>query len=246
MTRTIIGVMVFLLGTIPATAQTKPEDVVKKAIEAHGGLSVLKKFNAGVSKIGGKMFVGQESYTFTGLQMFSIPGRVRMEITLETLGKKLTLVQIVNGDQVYQIENGVTGKIDEPFKAELRESAVSQELSLLYPLLDTTKYTLVAEKDVPVGGQNAAVIVVQSKGLKDTRLFFDRATGRLVAMQRRSLNPSQKAVDEVTIFSDYKAIDGLVVPMKSKVSHDGKPYMEIIVDSYKPLEKIDEKPFLIK
>jgi hypothetical protein len=162
-------------------------------------------------------------------------------MTLVMDGQKLSIVQVVNGNTVRQTENGKVSTLDEPLQAELRESAVIQEMSLLFPLLDTTKYTLIPEKDVPVSGQDASVLVARAKGLKDTRLFFDKKTGLLAAMQRKSINPSQKVVDEVTTFSDYKAIDGLIVPMKSKVTHDGKPFLEITVSEYKPLEKVDEK-----
>jgi hypothetical protein len=246
MTRSMLGLLAVVMVTATVSAQNKPDGVVQKAIEAHGGLTVLKKFPAGASKIAGKVSINGTDFPFSGSLVFTIPGRVRSEMTMETPGQKVTVVQVVNGDKVHQTENGRRSQLDEPVQRELRESAVIQEMSLLYPLLDTTKYTLVQEKDVPVGGEDAAVIVVQSKGLKDTRLFFDRKTGRLVAMQRRGLDPSQKAVDEVTTFSDYKTIDGLVVPMKSKVAHDGKSFLEIIVAEYKPLEKVDDKPFMIE
>ncbi len=246
MTRSMLGLMAIVIATAPAAAQNKPEEVVNKAIQAHGGLTILKKFPAGTSKIAGKVSINGMDFPYSGSLVFTIPGRVRSEMTMKTPGQNVTVVQVVNGDKVHQTENGRTSQLDEPVQRELRESAVIQEMSLLYPLLDTAKYTLVAEADVPVGGEDAAVIVVQSKGLKDTRLFFNRKTGRLVAMQRRGLDPNQKAVDEVTTFSEYKTIDGLVVPMKSKVTHDGKPFLEIIVAEYKPLEKVDDKPFMIE
>ena len=50
----------------------------------------------------------------------------------------------------------------------------------------------------------------------------------------------------MTIFSDYKPISGLKVPMKSKVAHDDKPFLEITVTEYKPLEKIDDDIFTVK
>jgi len=245
MMRTGIGLVAVFLIANPVFGQNNPEAVVKKAIEAHGGLPVLKKFPAGTTKFGGKLMNGGAEMAFSGSQVFAIPGKVRMEMTLVVNGQKSSLLQIVNGDKVRQTENGVVSKLDEPVLTELRGLAVSQEMSLLYPLLDTTKYTLIPEKDVPVGGQDAAVVITRAKGLKDARLFFDKKTGLLVAMQRKGLSPNLKEVDEVTTFTDYKTIDGLVVPMKSKVTHNGKPFMEITVSEYKPMETVDEKSFAI-
>jgi len=167
MMRTGIGLVAVFLIANPVFGQNNPEAVVKKAIEAHGGLPVLKKFPAGTTKFGGKLMNGGAEMAFSGSQVFAIPGKVRMEMTLVVNGQKSSLLQIVNGDKVRQTENGVVSKLDEPVLTELRGLAVSQEMSLLYPLLDTTKYTLIPEKDVPVGGQDAAVVITRAKGLKD-------------------------------------------------------------------------------
>lgn len=242
-TRLAAGIVALVFATAPAIAQNKPEDVVKKAIDAHGGLAVLKKYPAGMSKISGKVFGPTAQIPFTGSLAFSIPGRVRMEMTAEALGQKAVLIQVVNGDKVRQTENGAVSKLDEAVKTELRESAVIQEMSMLYPLLDTSKYTLVTEKDTSVQGKECSSLLVKAKGLKDSRLYFDKKTGLLMALQRKGLSPERKVVEEVTSFSDYKAIDGMLVPMKSKVSHDGNPFLEIEVAEYKPLAKVDEKLF---
>jgi len=246
MTRSVIGLLACVLAAAPADAQPKPDDVIRKAIDAHGGLEVLKKYPAGTSKIGGKVSLGGGDLPFTGTLAFAFPGKVRMEMTIESLGQKASMIQVVNGDKVRQTENGVASKLDEVVRAELRESAVIQEITLLYPLLDPARYTLVAEKDAVLGGKPVAVVVVKSKGLKDARLFFEQKTGLLLGMQRRGLNPAQKAVDEVTLFADYKTIDGMVVPMKSKVSHDGKPFLELDVTEYKPLKTVDDKLFAVE
>jgi hypothetical protein len=131
-------------------------------------------------------------------------------------------------------------------QAELKESAVIQEMSLLYPLLDAAKYALAAEAAGVVDGRPASVLLVKSKGLKDARLYFDQKTGLLAAMRREGLNPEQKKVDEFTIFSEYKAVGGMMVPMRSRVSHDGKAFLEITVADYRPLETIDEKTFAVE
>jgi hypothetical protein len=243
MGRSVIGVVALVLGVAPAVAQDKPEDVVKKAIAAHGGLAVLKKFPAGTSKIAGKVVLDGREMPFTGALAFSSPGKVRLEMVVEVAGQKASLIQVVNGDKVRQTENGLPSKLDPAMQAELRESAVIQEMSLLYPLLDATRYTLLLEKDAAVDGKDAAVVLVKAKGLKDARLFFEKKTGLLLAMQRKGLNPSQKVVDEITTFADYKTIDGMVVPMKSKVLHDGKPFLEIAVAEYKPRDRVDDKLF---
>jgi hypothetical protein len=246
MTRFTVGLLALVVLVQFAPAQTTPEDAVKKAIDAHGGMAALKKYPAGTSKIAGKVSIGGAEFPFTGALAFWVPGRVRVEMTLESSAGKATLLQIVNGQKVRQTENGKLSKLDDAMQAELRESAAIQEMSLLYPLLDSTRYTLTAGKDATIDGKECSVIVVKGKGIKDTTLSFDKKTGLLVGMQRKGLSPQQKQVAEATTFSDYKKIEGIVVPLKSKVTHDGKPFLDLTVSEYKPAEKLDDKMFLVE
>ena len=217
-----------------ASAQDQPKDVLQKAIKAHGGEANLKKFPAVEPKL-----------PFTGSVAFSVPDKVRVEMTFEFEGKKANSVQIVNGRKVSQTENGEASKLSDATVAELRESGAIQELSLLYPLLEA-KYTLAAGKDATIDGKDCATIVVKSAALKETTLAFDKKSGHLTAMLRKGLNPVQKVVDERTVFSEFKTIEGLVVPMKSVVSHDGRAFLEITVTEYKPMAKLNDKLFLVE
>lgn len=243
MTRWLLGVAVLAGGMLPAAAQDRPEDVVKKAIAAHGGLDALKKFPAATIQGKGKLFVANAELPFAGSIVFQSPGKVRLEIVAEAGGRKVTLLQVVNGEAVKQTENGMPSKLDEATKAELRQSTMMQDMSLLFPLLDSARYTLGAEKDVQAAGTTCAVVLVKAKGLNDTRLYFDRKTGRLVQMERKGRNPEGKEINEVSVFSDFKPAGPILVPMKTVVTHDGRPFMEVTVTEYKPLEKTDDKLF---
>ena len=245
MARAVLGVLAVVAVAAAQPPGPAPGDVIRKAIDAHGGLAVLKKYPAGTSKIAGKVTINGTEFPFTGGLTFSVPGRVKLEMVVEAFGQKTTLVQLVNGDKVKQTEAGLPSRLDPAVQAELKESAVIQEISLLYPLLDAGKYALAPEPAAAVDGRPAAVVLVKAKGLKDARLYFDQKTGLLVGLRREGLNPEQKKVDEFTAFSDYKSVGGMMVPMRSRVSHDGKSFLEIVVTDYRPLEAIDEKTFAV-
>jgi hypothetical protein len=246
MGRAVLAVVAVVAVVAAQPAGPAPAEVVRRAIDAHGGPEVLKKYPAGTSRIAGKVTIHGNSFPFTGSLSFAVPGKVRLEMTVEAFGQKTTLVQVVNGDKVRQTEAGTPSKLDPAVQAELKESAVIQEISLLFPLLDAGKYTLSAEPPGMVDGRAASVVLVKSKGLKDARLLFDQKTGLLAGMRREGLNPEQKKVDEFTAFSEYKAVGGMMVPMRSRVSHDGKAFLEITVTDYRPLESIDEKTFAVE
>jgi len=243
MSRFACGFLGVVLVAGFASAQDQPKDVLQKAIKAHGGEANLKKFPAGLSKIAG--IVVEPKLPFTGSVAFSVPDKVRVEMTFEVAGQKANSVQIINGRKVSQTENGTASKLSDAAVAELRESAAIQELSLLYPLLEA-KYTLAAGKDATIDGKDCATVLVKSAALKETTLAFDKKTGHLTAMLRKGLSPAQKVVDERTVFSEFKTIEGLVVPMKSVVSHDGRAFLEITVTEYKPMAKLNDKLFVVE
>lgn len=246
MTRTLAGLVLTIAVVASAAAQDKPADVVQKAVDAHGGAAALKKFPAGTSKLVGKVITPGGDLGFTGDLAFATPGKVRLVMAIAVGDGKVEVVQVVNGDKATQTENGKATALTPAVRAELKESALVHELSLLVPLLDATRFTLAAEKDAAVDGKDCAVVLVKAQGLKDTRLYFDKKTGLLAAMRRPGLNQEQKPVDELTTFADYKAVEGVQVPMASKVSHDGKPFLSVTVAEYKPAEKLDDKLFAVE
>lgn len=246
MGRGVLGVLVLAAAASAQPAAVPgPAVVIGKAIEAHGGLEVLKKYPAGMSKFAGKMVLDGKDFPFTGALAFAVPGKARLEMTVESFGRTATLVQLVNGDAVKEISSGVPSKLDPATQAELKETAVIQELSLLFPLLDPGKYTLASEPAATVDGRACSVVLVKAKGVKDARLYFEQKTGLLTGMRREGLSPTQKKVDDFTVFSEYRPVGGMMVPMRSRVLHDGRPFMDLAVSEYRPLPMIDEKTFAV-
>jgi hypothetical protein len=244
MTRWTAAVLGTLVLAATGVGQEKPEAVVNKAIEAHGGLATLKKFPAAKSEASGKMYVPGAEIPFTAVSSVFPPGRSRLEMNMDLPdGRKVAVVQVVNGDEVKQSENGKDLPLGDEVKTHARQSAKWHEAMQLYPLLDADRFTLTTGKDATLGGKKFAVVTVKSKGLPDTTLYFDRATGRLTHTRRATLNFSRQQVVEFTTRSDFKTIDGLVVAMKTVTTHNGKPYLESTTTSFTPLEKIDDAAF---
>ena len=238
MVRWTLGLVAAAVLAAPAVAQDNSKAIIEKAIKESGGDASLKKFPAGSSQMKGKMVLSGMDLPFPGSMTFAVPGKIRMDLAVEIGGKQVKLVQVVNGMSVKQTEDGKqVENITEAAKTELLQGAMLQEIALLYPLLDATKYTLKEGK----GTSDAAAVVVEGKGLKPVTLYFDKKTGLLAKMTREGLSPTGVKVAEETTYTDYKDVSGIQVPMKSQVTHDGKLFLDITVTEYKPLEKTDEK-----
>ena len=141
---------------------------------------------------------------------------------------------------------GFFGPLGDEVKAHARQSAKWHEALQLYPLLDADRFTLTLGKDATIGGKKFAVVTVKSKGLPDTTLYFDRATGRLTHTRRTTLNQARETVVEYTTRSDFKTVEGLTVPMKTVTTHNNRPFLEATVTKFTPLEKLDDSTFEVK
>ncbi len=243
MSRWLLASAAVAFALAPAQAQESAEAVVKKGIEAHGGAEVLKKLTAGESAFKGDMTVFGMDLEFTAKLVYQLPDKFRMEIDTEAGGQKLAIVQVVNGTKTKSMLNGMATPLGEAEQKELRQAAMLQEISQLTPLLDK-KYTLKLEKAT----DEANVVSVTAKDLNDTKLFFDKKTGLLTKTERKGLAPSMGEPTEVTeesVMSDFKKFDGVMLPTKITVNHDGKKFMTMTVTDAKLMEKAEEKAFAV-
>ena len=238
-----------------ANAQDKPgidaeaKKVIEKAIEAQGGKEALEKYPASSSKIKGQMSMLGMDIPFTGEIVTSGTDKVRTQLDAEVQGQKMEILQIVNGDKVKQTVSGAEQPLTDETKKELLQTPMVLEISSMTPLLKGDKYTVKSEKDEKVGDADTSVVLITAKGLKDVRLFFDKKTGLMVKITRKSLGigdgPEPIEVTEETIVSDYKAVDGVKMPAKSVTMHDGKKFMTIEVTEMKLMDKADAKKFAL-
>jgi len=234
-----------------AAADEKAEAVVKKAIEARGGADTLNKYKAGKVKLSGDLSILGANAEFSGTMTFSLPDRYRLQLSMEFMGQKMEMEQVVKGDTVKSVVKAAGMTMQNPGgdaeKEELRAASAMQEAEHLTPLLDAKKFTIKAAEDADVNGKKAAVIVVEPKNIKkEFKMFFDKESGLLVKTAHRGQQPGAGGateVDEEAYPSDYKKVNGIQVPTKLVVHHDGKKFMEVKLSDYEVLEKIDDKEF---
>ncbi|WP_020473933.1 hypothetical protein [Zavarzinella formosa] len=243
---------VLALGGI-GRADDKATELVKKAIDAHGGADALNKYKAGRLNMNGEFALGGMSFKFTGKLSYSTPDRFKMEMNAKVAGMNLVINQTVNGKN---IKNTVTlDGMKQPGgngsdEDELRFAAALQEVGLLTPLLDAKKFEIKALDDTEFDGVKYSGIEVKVLALKkDCKLYFDKKTGlqTITVHQAKAANETggMDDVKEETFGSDFKKINGVLVPMKLLVNHDGKKFMEINCKDYELLESIDAKEFAI-
>lgn len=254
-------VLVLLLATAClAMAQNKnvdkAQEIIEKAIKAHGGKDILNKFKCGSNKFTGTMILEGFSIPFEGNGV-NAPDQLKIIMTGEQAGSKITIKQIVDKDKVIsKIRIGETDVVNEGSELEhndLKLAVFDHEIFRLTPILELKKrYAYKAEEPEKVNGKMADVVKVtinfdEKKGTtKETRLFIDQESSLIVKYTRNGLAPGKpdgKDYPLDTYYQEYKSIEGLMVPMKLVSFSNGKKIMESKITDYKPLEKVDAKEF---
>jgi hypothetical protein len=231
---------------LPVSAQPeRPDEAVKGAIVAAGGNELLAKYPAGrVVGKGTMTFAGSET-AFTFEQAYHVPGRFRTLVRCEVKGQKWELLQVVDGATAKQTINGRVIPLTDASTRELQLAVVFNEVSQLTPLITDKRFTLKPDKQLK--SQDFAGLLVAVKGYPELRLAFDRKTSHLVRISYKDtdLETAKDAETEMT-FGEFQTVSGLTRPTRSTVTRDGKKVVDLTVEKFTPLEKIDPKVFMLE
>jgi hypothetical protein len=233
--------LLFALAAGAAGQDSRPEDVIARAVEAAGGADVLNKFPAGRVTAKGVLVAGGADVPVVVEQVFQVPGRSRTVVRMEPRGQKQEVLHVVNGAKVRYAINGTPVPTTDAAAKELRQAALLLEVGQLAPLLADRKFTL--KPDKPAKGDLAGVLV-QVKGFADLRLGFDRKTGHLARVARKVIDPDTGKEGELEeVLADYKAFGGLSRPTRATLSRDGQKVLDLTTESFTPLERADPNEF---
>jgi len=113
------------------------------------------------------------------------------------------------------------------------------------PVLKDKKYEVTLFGEAKVEEKPAVGVRVSAKGQKDITLFFDTKTGLLAKIEHRTVEAGTGAeVNEERIILEYgKDKDGIPIPKKVLVKHDGKTFIEAESTEFAYVEKIDDSEF---
>lgn len=239
--RPLSALLVCVLSTGLVRGQDA-ESVIKKAIEAAGGAETLKKFPAARLSATGTLTPNDKTtIAVKAEQVYFIPGRSRITMSLEPMGQKLEVVNVVNVDKARYVVNGSPVPITEAASQELVAAMTTLEAAHLLPLLDAKRFTLRLDKLAK--DTDTTTVLVASRNGTEMRLGIDRA-GQLVRLSRKAYDAnSGKTLDQEQVFSDFKSFEGLVRPTKVVVLLDGKKTLELTTEKFTPLATVDAKEF---
>src|SRR6267142_4530872 len=179
---TVVG----LLGLAgPARAQDDPRSVIEKAVKAEGGAEKLSKLGTSRAKARGTMELMGQTIKVTMEAAVHMPDKMRNEMTLDVMGNKVTVIQVLNGGKGWISAAGTTQDMPAQMLDEMKEEMYVAEAEMLTPLLKDKAYTLASLPEIKVNGQAALGVKVSAKGHRDLSLYFDKETGLVIKTERR-------------------------------------------------------------
>jgi hypothetical protein len=242
-----IRFIMILAGCAASTSFTRADDaaraIVDRAIKAHGGEALLAKYKASVSKVKGAIHRPEGMYQFTGEMAAQGPDQTRGVFETEVGGVRVRFVSVLNKDKGWEKVDDEIEELDKEQVADAQEDAHAGWVASLAPLKDKA-YTLAPLGEMPVDGRAVVGVKVSCKGRRDVNLYFDKETALLVLCESRGKDEeTNQEVTERAYSTEYKDVQGVKTPMKTRVTRDDKLYVEMELTEIQYHEKLDHGLF---
>ncbi len=212
----------------PALAPATPESrqqaaaVVGKALRAHGGAAVLKAIRGWRTRGTVTLAMGQMSLDGEAAEYVQLPARRRVEMLV--MGKPM--VQVTDDDTAWVVMNGEPMRISAEQVEDMRAGAYANPVQLLRALAEPQADIRYVGR-LPFASQEAEAVEWVRAGGRAARVYFDAASGELMALEQPELSPT--GVDWVPVqraYGDYRLVGKVRYPYRVIVYSSGVKMVE--------------------
>ena len=221
---------------ITAEGESKGAALIALAVQGIGGAERLAEVKS--LRINSSMEVTspQGTMQMQTRALVSLPGRLRFE-TLLPFG---VMAQVLNGEKSFmQTPQGA-----QPLVVEQRQRLASN-LSRLVPVLLASRqeegFRAVAQGEEDVNGTKVQKVYVESAGESQT-LGID-TEGKIVSVEYEGLGMSGAPGEIFQTFSDFREVEGLILPFASTTKFNGEVMMLGTNELVEVNPEVDEEAF---
>jgi hypothetical protein len=232
------------LAALMISASVRADDretalaVIEQAIKAHGGADALARSSNSTRSGKGTITVEGKELTVLTEVILSLPDKERVAVVVE---KQLPITIVLNNDKGWKLTGGAAADLPKDSLEDLRGEAYVWWLTTLVPL-KKAPFELSPLPEIKVNGKPAVGVKAANKGQPDARLYFDKASGLLVKIERRAKEAGLEVFKEY-FYSDHKELDGVKVPLREIHHVNGRKAFDITLTAFKVLAKPDESAF---
>jgi hypothetical protein len=243
----VIASLALFMSPIRADDKSAVEELLDKAMKAHGGAGNAAKLDEISFKGKAKVAEGGMGVEFSFEASMSKLDRARLALTINAGGQNNMATLVVNGAKMWA-RDSVRDKTEEA-PAEVVTLMQSVFLALRAA---ATPASLGANKDLQfshggeakVGGVDAVVLRIGRKDQPDIAMYYDKKTGLPLKSEVQLKEPNQAMEKQYAFqFNDFKEVDGVKHFGRIKISRDGKDEIEIELSDFKVGEKFEANTF---
>jgi hypothetical protein len=212
--------------------EPRPEEIVDKAIRAHGGEEKLAGLTAFTSKV---RTAYPDAATWDAEIAVQLPGRYRAERTTSSGGKSRTTLIVIDGDQGWMKTNALVTPYPKAFIASFFKYTIPYEgprsvLRLRARQRNAScQFTTTGEGTVE--GRPAVGLRMKLEGGPEATWYFDKETGLLLQEVERTKRFEGEDDVVETIYGDYQTVGGFPMARKETSRRDGKEaYTSELID----------------
>ncbi len=231
-----LGAWLTLAAVLPAQGLPKAEEVLDKYIMATGGKEAHLKIKNQVSH--GKMDIGGSGIKGTVVVHHAEPAKMLVQVDLEGIGK---IEQGTDGKVVWE-KNPLTGTrvLSGPEKAAFLRRAMLHgdvEWRKVYKKVETTG-------EDKVDGKAAYKVQLTPEDGEVATQYYDKESGLLLKVTVTAKTAMGDFPTE-SMVSDYRKVDGVLVPHKVKQVIAMLQELTITIDKIESNTKIPDEKFAI-
>jgi len=231
------------LRSLVIAAEDDGKAIFDKGVQALGGVDRLPRWNVGAIKYratGSGEAAGAAEAVVE--DTFQLPGRFKRVARITRGGAERTMTLVVRDGKGWEkkgdaatteVANDASDKKEHPFAV----------FANLRPMLEPD-VQLIRAGEIDVDGKLCQIVRVASPRLDPLALFFDKNTALLLKTRKtieRPGSPLPTVVD--TYLSDYRDVNGVLVPMRIKGFQGDKPILDVRLLEVRFPDQIDDAAF---
>lgn len=229
--------LAFLLTAAAQESGPSVDDIVKKSIDARGGLEKLKTIQS--VKMTGKLVMGGGQMESPMTLQMKRPGSMRMDMSFQ--GQNI--VQGYDGTTAWTINPFTGGAEAQKMEADEAEGMIDSsdmDGTLVDYAAKGSKVVLTGKEDV--AGRPAYKLKVDKKNGKTETIYVDAASFMEVkSVAVRKIMGTDTELE--TFVSDFKPVGGVLMPHVIDSKSEGNSVMTINIDKIEANAAIDDAVF---
>jgi hypothetical protein len=227
MTRSILFVGIAVVMGAPGMAaraqEPRPEEIIDKAIRAHGGEEKLAGLSAFTVK---ERMVYPDAAPWDTQIVVQLPGRYRSERTISSGSKSSTSLIVFDGEQGWMKMNDVVTPYPRALFASFWKYTIPYEgprsILRLRARQKNPACQFTTTGDGTVEGRPAVGLRMKLEGGPETIWYFDKETGLLLKTEQTTKRFEGEDSVQVSLYADYQTFDGFPMARKETSWRDGK------------------------